>query len=1726
MLFCWPSSKPPTTKCRHFVPKNIEKILETYTPKDEEKEEGFTHLLTAIKQKAPAEDILALIASNPEDCKVSVHGGTTPLHMAMEFRSEAKSIKVIQALLEEYPEAAQQCTERHQRTPLHLGLRDEAPAECLLAVLNAYPKACEMKDDNGSLPIHASFAWRTPFEVTKALLAIYPKGAEILTREGSTALHYGMQFQAPIESIRAILDVYPQATEIKLRRGYTPLQIGCKHGASIEAIRVLLENNPKSAQLPDFDGLTTLHMTIKSTYGTEDCILAILEHCPEAARIQNNQSRPSLHFAIKHGSSLVVVRALLEAYPEATLVKDIKKWTPLHIAMDVESPLEIVKALLEANPDAAKVVDKEENYPLHLGMKKGTIVEVIQAVLNAHPLAAKRQGLELWTPLHCGMSKNVPVGAVRAVLDANPEAAQVADNTLSYPLHAGLFHNADPEKIRLVLNAWPEAVRRSNFKGHTPLHDAVGFASVESVGIVLEAFPRAARLKDRLGNTPLFSFLQRVHRPGRSKLSQTDPKAPQESPKGSGRPVQETTDLVESLFRAYPEAAEVVCESGGSPISILVSEIANHSHSLDRILKNDTGLRLKILMQGIRDGRGLQTMCSVENTVSLQIFFALFDKKESLSKRCKEAIPAINLNENVIHEWTLLEILADFDTTDSSTILLQIVTEQRSKMEGTQMRRIRVYVDNKDDSVEFDSIDDLTEATMTKVADRARLANSSAVLRKWGQEYGRFLGKYRIEKGEDPKHVSDTCVVIFGTEIMEEEGHLRESRVALKFMSHKEAFKKEVEKRRNIDPKFVVPIKECYIVPDREDIDIDFSAVSELKCGIDLESEIREYEKIHLKSGSDDLKFLLVMGCGAGVDLHDVIGHQNIAGKDLGAVVSTAKDLAQCLRFLNEKCGVMHGDVKARNFVARGVGLGFATIDLDNAASIVDGEAAGQKRTSSGYLPPEQAAVELSLRSMDTKRSEPASPDDGEEQIVELKAKLKAALSSDDFKEVLRLSALLQKVQEELDNRGLVSPIVASAKYDMWCFGALLYYLCTGMQLFNVDINEEVRDDELRLLVGWSQELKSEKLAEVRTGWPKTLLEKLLEKYPNNRPTNWSEIIYDLETTMEEHKGGQDTHTSGRDEPVLFDRLVVFQAGPLAYVDRTSNSHFPIPLLDFEYEADALKQSLKDAEKIGAKIEIDFEIATTDRFSAFFAQGSSRVMHLSCHGHPEYLALETGFGDMQALPVDDLRRFVAAGGCNLKVVFVSACHSREAGNAFLKAGVPHVVCCRQAEKFRDEGAIEFARNFYRAMACKKTLKQSFQMARESMRVSPMVEEADIELDKYLLLPEKGDDDPYHDVSVFFTDVLSYRNQDLGTSVSCEPLLPRVPHDFIGREVDMYRILEALRRSDLVLVRGKPGSGRGSIMAATARYVWKRQKSFLFDDIIWLPFPVEAMLDQSSLYESLRQIVGLIMNAKSEVWRDETYKQCWGLALQQMRRQRMLFIIDSRCFVTGPACENFKHFKSDLLNLASVKIMAIGSTFENEIPATSRRTESVEVGPLDFRSSALLFARTSPYILRGHFPVARSAEELVSHTIPSPVGGSADRGQELFERIGSGLPSVVRDLATSMSEEDIAALLRLARRPALDVDSRNELERMIEDRLEQRKEACNAKNFLLVRDLEEIVEELVALRTAIPSLSELLRRKDELKTELEGTAATKNYESAAIVQKQLKELDERIEKERK
>jgi serine/threonine protein kinase len=660
----------------------------------------------------------------------------------------------------------------------------------------------------------------------------------------------------------------------------------------------------------------------------------------------------------------------------------------------------------------------------------------------------------------------------------------------------------------------------------------------------------------------------------------------------------------------------------------------------------------------------------------------------------------------------VLDILADFDTPDSGSVLLQILVRQKKLLDGENQDFV---IKNEDDEaiVRFISKQEVSTIVRTRIADRAKLTNSSPELRKWGQEYGRFLRRYRLER--QPKHISETCVVVFGTEaVKEEDGRMTENPVALKFMCSRETFLREVKKRPVVDKgknaKYIVPIRATY-----SSVGID-----EFECSkVNLQNELEPYPNIRLQGS--DLKYIIVMDCGAGYDLHDFISHQNVAGKDLFAVTSIAKEIALCLKFLNETCGIIHGDVKARNFVARGVGLvGFAAIDLDNAA-FIESETAGQKRTSSGYLPPEQAAVEVFDRS-----------------------------------------------QGATDVGDRPERVTATIQYDMWCFGVLLYFLCTGKQLFNVDTKEDVDDEDLIKIRDWDETWKKDKLSKVDSIWPKRLLDSLLEKDPMKRPENWNAVVDEL------------NRLTNREDNIVYDRIVIFQAAPLVYRDEYNDIQ-PLPQLDFNQESAMLRGALRDAEQVGCTIDVVLETGSLDRLNAFMAQQMSEVMHFSGHGKQTYMAWEDERGSLKMVFEEELKRQISGIDKFLKCVFVSACHSEWVGHAFVDAGVPHAVCCPVDECLQDIAAIEFTRSFYRGLACRRTLLNAFDLARRAVLDSPYVLNPEVEANKFLLLPHMPNDPSYHDVPIFFStnNIRTIQEEPAKTIVIG---IPRYRELLVGRNV--------------------------------------------------------------------------------------------------------------------------------------------------------------------------------------------------------------------------------------------------------------------------------------------------------------------------------------------------------
>eukprot|EP00698_Gefionella_okellyi_P001105 TRINITY_DN10996_c0_g1_i2.p1 TRINITY_DN10996_c0_g1~~TRINITY_DN10996_c0_g1_i2.p1 ORF type:complete len:780 (-),score=160.65 TRINITY_DN10996_c0_g1_i2:21-2360(-) len=272
----------------------------------------------------------------------------------------------------------------------------------------------------------------------------------------------------------------------------------------------------------------------------------------------------------------------------------------------------------------------------------------------------------------------------------------------------------------------------------------------------------------------------------------------------------------------------------------------------------------------------------------------------------------------------------------------------------------------------------------------------------------------------------------------------------------------------------------------------------------------------------------------------------------------------------------------------------------------------------------------------------------------------------------------------------------------------------------------------------------------------------------------------------------------------------VLYSVPLAYPD-TFNQLQPMDLLDYANERELLCKSIQESKR---GIPLRFAFATTERLRTLVTLGT-RALHYSGHGSADYLSFEDGKGGVHLVKTDMLRELFAAGGTSgVEFVFVSACSSRPAGEAFLTAGVPHVVAVEVNTQLADVAARVFTRDFYLALAVGKTVSESYEIGKNAVRAAPIAS-AEVEADKFLLLPEDGD----HNVPIF-GDVAAC-NDWTAPSMEVPSNLPAVPEDFLGRNVSMFDVIRTVLSRRLVSVTGVAGVGKSALVIAVARYLNER-----------------------------------------------------------------------------------------------------------------------------------------------------------------------------------------------------------------------------------------------------------------------------------------------------------------
>ena len=132
-------------------------------------------------------------------------------------------------------------------------------------------------------------------------------------------------------------------------------------------------------------------------------------------------------------------------------------------------------------------------------------------------------------------------------------------------------------------------------------------------------------------------------------------------------------------------------------------------------------------------------------------------------------------------------------------------------------------------------------------------------------------------------------------------------------------------------------------------------------------------------------------------------------------------------------------------------------------------------------------------------------------------------------------------------------------------------------------------------------------------------------------------------------------------------RMGVLWAAPLIY-EKDGQRH-PIDLLNVQQERQRLHDSLDEAGRSGGSAVLLREmIATVPNLQKLLSIGC-QILHYSGHGAPDFLAFEGEAGMAHALSADALRQLLQVAGATVpKLVFVSACHSRVAGEAFAAAG--------------------------------------------------------------------------------------------------------------------------------------------------------------------------------------------------------------------------------------------------------------------------------------------------------------------------------------------------------------------------------------------------------------------------------------------------------------------------
>lgn len=219
----------------------------------------------------------------------------------------------------------------------------------------------------------------------------------------------------------------------------------------------------------------------------------------------------------------------VEETKEAVEFKGEFDTTALHVACRNRPPLDVVDIMLMASPDMIFWADSFGWLPLHYACANGTEIEVVKLLLDAYPdskLTTDKRGR---TPLHfaLGNVENPPTPPlVKLLAGKSGESAHWPDENAMLPIHYACAYGATLEVMLVLIHAWDESMTKTDAKGRTPLHFAMGNADRDNsphvVKLLLDLSPGGIDAIDAEKNLPLHLLSSKAAGVDESKFKARD----------------------------------------------------------------------------------------------------------------------------------------------------------------------------------------------------------------------------------------------------------------------------------------------------------------------------------------------------------------------------------------------------------------------------------------------------------------------------------------------------------------------------------------------------------------------------------------------------------------------------------------------------------------------------------------------------------------------------------------------------------------------------------------------------------------------------------------------------------------------------------------------------------------------------------------------------------------------------------------------------------------------------------------------------------------------------------------------------------------------------------------------------------------------------------------------------------------------------------------------------